>query len=127
MGMDPGDVGLRSRFGSKSVKGKVEELGSSDEDDDSHEIEELSRQMEAELRPTGILNVNSRETTQKSTAVKDKGKQRAEVEDSDDEGPIDVNLVKNLLESLQSQAGMPGPASNLLGAMGMKMPPDNRK
>ncbi|GAM41215.1 hypothetical protein TCE0_042f14176 [Talaromyces pinophilus] len=128
MRMDPSGVDLRTRF-DKAMKGKVEELDSSDEEDDIREIEELSRQMEAELRPTGVLNVNNRDTDQKPAAVKGKGKQRADLEDFDfdEEDPANVNLVKNLLESLQSQAGMPGPAGNLLGMMGMKMPPDDRK
>lgn len=131
MKMDPSGVDLRTRF-DKAMKGRVEELDSSDEEDDIHEIEELSRQMEAELRPTGVLNVNNRDADQKPAAVKGKGKgkgkQRVESDDFDfdEEDPANVNLVKNLLESLQSQAGMPGPAGNLLGMMGMQMPPDDR-
>ena len=113
------------------MKGRVEELDSTDEEDDIKEIEELSRQMEAELRPTGVLNVNNRDADQNPAAVKNKGKgkQRADLEDFDfdEEDPANVNLVKNLLESLHSQAGMPGPAGNLLGMMGMQMPPDDRK
>ncbi|RAO65301.1 uncharacterized protein BHQ10_001313 [Talaromyces amestolkiae] len=130
MRMDPSGVDLRTRF-DKAMKGRVEELDSTDEEDDIKEIEELSRQMEAELRPTGVLNVNNRDADQNPAAVKGKGKgkQRADLEDFDfdEEDPANVNLVKNLLESLQSQAGMPGPAGNLLGMMGMQMPPDDRK
>ncbi|XP_047315588.1 protein ecdysoneless homolog [Impatiens glandulifera] len=40
---------------------------------------------------------------------------------------VDVNLVKNLLDSFSSQQGLPGPASNLLGLMGLKLPQDSRK
>ncbi|KAI3980267.1 hypothetical protein MKX01_031563 [Papaver californicum] len=35
---------------------------------------------------------------------------------------VDVNLVKNLLDSFSSQQGLPGPASNLLGLMGLQLP-----
>ncbi|KAJ3091769.1 hypothetical protein HK102_013475 [Quaeritorhiza haematococci] len=35
---------------------------------------------------------------------------------------INVNLVKNLLESFAAQEGLPGPASNLLGALGVRLP-----
>lgn len=130
MRIDPSGVDLRTRF-DKAMKGRVEELDSTDEEDDIKEIEELSRQMEAELRPTGVLNVNNRDADQNPAAVKNKGKgkQRADLEDFDfdEEDPANVNLVKNLLESLHSQAGMPGPAGNLLGMMGMQMPPDDRK
>ena len=36
---------------------------------------------------------------------------------------VDVNTVKNLLQSYQAQHGLPGPASNLLGSMGVKLQP----
>lgn len=38
---------------------------------------------------------------------------------------IDVNLVANLLESLSSQAGLAGPASNLLQSLGIQLPPNS--
>lgn len=37
---------------------------------------------------------------------------------------VDVNLVTNLLESLSSQAGLAGPASNLLHSLGLRLPPN---
>ncbi|XP_041738739.1 protein ecdysoneless homolog isoform X1 [Coregonus clupeaformis] len=37
---------------------------------------------------------------------------------------IDLNLVTNLLESLSSQAGLAGPASNLLQSLGIHLPPN---
>lgn len=40
---------------------------------------------------------------------------------------VDLNLVKNLLESFSSQQGLPGPTSNLLGLMGVKLPKDDDK
>jgi hypothetical protein len=105
----------------------VEEISS---DDEIKEIEELSRQMEAELRPTGILDLNTQRRAKGSKSVKGKGKQPQSEEvdaGSDDENPINVNLARNLLESLQSQGGMPGPGSNILSMMGMKVPRDDRK
>ncbi|CAM0954983.1 unnamed protein product [Alopecurus aequalis] len=50
--------------------------------------------------------------------------------DSDGEvAPVDVdlNLVESLLNSYSSQQGLPGPASNLLGLMGVKVPPPDGK
>lgn len=38
---------------------------------------------------------------------------------------VDVNLVKNFLDSFSSQQGLPGPASNLLGLMGLQLPQDD--
>ncbi|KAI6692147.1 hypothetical protein NL676_019857 [Syzygium grande] len=39
----------------------------------------------------------------------------------------DVNLVKSLLDSFSSQEGLPGPASNLLGLMGLRLPQDGNE
>lgn len=48
---------------------------------------------------------------------------------SEDLSPIDVdlNLVKSFLDSYSSQEGLPGPASNLLGSLGLKLPDDKGK
>lgn len=40
---------------------------------------------------------------------------------------VDVNLVKNLLDSFACQQGLPGPTSNLLGLMGVELPKDDNK
>ncbi|PIA56186.1 hypothetical protein AQUCO_00700500v1 [Aquilegia coerulea] len=40
---------------------------------------------------------------------------------------VDVNLVQSLLDSFSSQQGLPGPASNLLGLMGLQLPNDANK
>lgn len=40
---------------------------------------------------------------------------------------VDVNLVKSFLDSFSSQQGLPGPASNLLGLMGLQLPQDGSK
>ncbi|CAM6109907.1 unnamed protein product [Calypogeia fissa] len=47
-----------------------------------------------------------------------------ETDDGDDNDlvDVDVNLVESLLRSYMFQQGMPGPASNLLGAMGVELP-----
>ena len=60
--------------------------------------------------------------------LQESSKTTEEKEDDDDEfTPIDAdfNLVKNLLESYSSQQGLPGPASNLLGLMGLQLPKDS--
>jgi hypothetical protein len=40
---------------------------------------------------------------------------------------VDLNLVKNLLESFSSQEGLAGPASNILNAMGVRLPMDEER
>ncbi|GAA5978983.1 hypothetical protein JCM10908_002758 [Rhodotorula pacifica] len=41
-----------------------------------------------------------------------------------EEGPMDYNLVKNFLDSFQSQGGFAGPAGNLAGRLGFPLPRD---
>ncbi|KAK4700361.1 hypothetical protein P7C70_g5886, partial [Phenoliferia sp. Uapishka_3] len=48
------------------------------------------------------------------------GRPRGEGED----GTVDYNLVKNFLESFQSQGGFAGPAGNLSGRLGFTLPRD---
>lgn len=40
---------------------------------------------------------------------------------------VDINLVKSLIDSFSSQEGLPGPATNLLGLMGLQLPQDAKK
>jgi len=42
-------------------------------------------------------------------------------------GAMDLNLVKNFLESFQSQGGFGGPAGNLAGRMGFQLPRDTAR
>lgn len=48
-------------------------------------------------------------------------------EDEDGVVDLDMNLVTSLLQSYMNQEGMPGPASNLLGAMGIKLSDPSEK
>lgn len=119
--------------------GHVEEVdGSESESGDDEEMKELMRQMEAELRESGALNLDpsTRKVGAAGKAVdgSGKGKQTTVGSEDDEDGgdssddgsenDIDINLAKNLLESLKSQAGMTGPGSNLMGMLGMQMPRD---
>lgn len=36
---------------------------------------------------------------------------------------VDLNLVSSMLESFASQQGLPGPASNMAGMLGLHLPP----
>lgn len=42
-------------------------------------------------------------------------------------GTMDYNLVKNFLESFQSQGGFGGPAGNMAGRMGFQLPRDETR
>jgi hypothetical protein len=50
--------------------------------------------------------------------------QEAAADDGDDLAPINLNLnlVKNLLDSYEAQHGEAGPVSNLLGSLGIRLP-----
>ncbi|XP_048248661.1 protein ecdysoneless homolog [Haliotis rufescens] len=54
-------------------------------------------------------------------------KYKRDIDDEDDGFvPVNINLnvVKNTLESYTAQQGLPGPASNILHSMGVKLPPN---
>ncbi|KAK9424926.1 putative SGT1 protein-domain-containing protein [Seiridium unicorne] len=113
----------------------LEEDDEYDENDNEHEaIRQLAAQMESELNEHNALQLDP--TPGKPAALKRKdtdlkGKQAVrdghedeDEESGDEEVDIDYNLAKNLLESFKGQAGMAGPAGNILGMMGMKLPRD---
>lgn len=111
------------------LRNRIQELDA-DEEDDTEQIQEISRQMEAELRGTGVLDLNRRQ--QKLSAgegalkgkAAESSKPNDEIEDEDEDA--NINLAKNLLESLQGQGGTAGPAGNMLSMMNLRMPKDDR-
>ncbi|EEP81974.1 conserved hypothetical protein [Uncinocarpus reesii 1704] len=115
----------------------AEEVEPQEDEHELEEIEELSRQMEAELKKAGVLDPNRalrEESKQRSKALKGKSRlrdidddQEENDEDYDDGSDVNINLARNLLESLRSQGGSAGPGSNLLGLMGMQIPKDDRR
>ncbi|KAG7120696.1 Protein ecdysoneless like protein [Verticillium longisporum] len=100
-------------------------------DQDDQGIRDLAAHFEAELNEHGALKLDPTPDT-KLAALKGKGKKEAEAEapgsdedeSTDGEMDIDYNLAKNLLESFKGQAGMAGPAGNMLAMMGMQLPRD---
>ena len=105
-----------------------------DEDvNEGEEIRNVMQRMEAELNEAGALDLDPtpRKIVTARTAIKDKdtgeGLASSTVESeerTDQEVNIDFDLVRNLLDSYKSQAGMAGPGSNLLGMMGIHLPTD---
>ncbi|RAL10855.1 putative regulatory factor Sgt1 [Aspergillus homomorphus CBS 101889] len=130
MGMPSGSGashGQRGAFG-HPPQNRVQELDN-DSEDDTEQIKELSNQMEAELRGTGVLDLNRPAKAAQDKRIMEEGKSAEAKEDEMpdlDEGDIDINLAKNLLESLHGQAGAAGPAGNMLSMMGLTMPKDDR-
>ncbi|CAI7592053.1 hypothetical protein N7533_006817 [Penicillium manginii] len=111
------------------LRNRIKDLDT-DEEDDTDQIHELSRQMEAELKGTGVLDLNRKQ--QKLTAEVSSQNQTGEssganVEEEDEDENVNINLAKNLLEALQGQAGTAGPAGNMLSMMNLRMPKDDRQ
>ncbi|CAN6983087.1 unnamed protein product [Brassica oleracea var. botrytis] len=105
--------------------------GEDPNDDDEKEafMESYSGAMNEELK-NSTLDKSFEHVNQLSSKQNgESSKTTEEKEDGDDDEftPIDAdfNLVKNLLESYSSQQGLPGPASNLLGLMGLQLPKDS--
>ncbi|XP_042042511.1 protein ecdysoneless homolog isoform X2 [Salvia splendens] len=95
-----------------------------DEDGENEFMHSYSDALNKELKATTLDKtfVHANEETSKK---KDEG--TSNVDDEMEElTPVDVdfNLVKNFLESYSSQEGLSGPASNLLGLMGLRLPDD---
>ncbi|KAF2869052.1 SGT1 protein-domain-containing protein [Massariosphaeria phaeospora] len=101
---------------------------------EDEEIKKLSDMIGAELLSHGAL---ARDATTpasvgtKSTRGTAKGKGKARPEDIPEEEEFedellddDYNLADNMLKSFKAQAGLPGPAGNLMGLMGIQFPLD---
>ncbi|KAI1820512.1 SGT1-domain-containing protein [Xylaria intraflava] len=131
MGLPPDDdIDLSHAIPSHNPSNKMTGGVGEDDEDEEMEIRKLAAQMEAELKGLGALKLDatSRAKTlglKESTDRKDKGKDEATEEESgEEEVDIDYNLAKNLLDSFKSQGGLAGPAGNLIGMMGMRLPRD---
>lgn len=129
MGLPPD--GDRSQKGKeKATETKTPET-SRKVDDEDEEIRQLMAQMESELNQHGALDLDPKPkkpaalNDQPSRAQPQTGVAEEEDEASGDEAvDLDYNLAKNLLESFKGQAGMAGPAGNILSMMGMRLPRD---
>ncbi|KAH6859717.1 SGT1 protein-domain-containing protein [Alternaria alternata] len=105
------------------------------EKEEDEEIQKLTEMMEAELFSHRALNINSKPDHKPGTGLlsdsngKGKGKlQDVTEEDEEDEDDElldeDYNLADNMLKAFKGQAGMAGPAGNMMKAMGVQFPRD---
>lgn len=110
-----------------------EDGGEGEDEDEDEEIRKLMEQMESELKGHGALDLDPKGKSLPTIKAREESASKAgpaetreegSDESGDEEVDIDYNLAKNLLESFKSQAGMAGPAGNLLGLMGMTLPRD---
>lgn len=132
------------RSGENNSDADLEDELSSDLDFDDYEDEDDSKHSEEKdefmSMYSDTLTKELKDTTLSKTFVRaqdqpskknDEGPSRCNDDEMDEDefSPVDVdfNLVKNLLDSYSSQEGQPGPASNLLGLMGLTLPDDSGK
>ncbi|XP_024992712.1 protein ecdysoneless homolog [Cynara cardunculus var. scolymus] len=104
----------------------IGEVSDDHEDEQTAFMSSYSDALSEELKSTtlGKSFVRANEPTFK----KDEGTSNAagDVQDEFTHVDVDVNLVKSFLGSFSSQEGLPGPASNLLGLMGLQLPQDDK-
>jgi len=106
------------------------------EQEEDEEIKKLTEAMEAELFGHGALNLNAKPERVHGKGLlsegKGKGKGKAKLEEvsedeedeDDDVLDEDYNLADNMLKAFKGQAGMAGPAGNMMRAMGVQFPRD---
>jgi hypothetical protein len=106
--------------------------GAVEDEAEDKDMQTFMRQMEAELRGQGALDLGVSSTSKRNKAIAsqkpmaDKEEEEEDDLSSDDDidNEIDINLAKNLLESLKAQAGAAGPGGNMMGMFGLRMPRD---
>ncbi|CAM9826608.1 unnamed protein product [Ascophyllum nodosum] len=89
------------------------------------ETQTLTRTEMKHLEMIGPLDqITEDEQRGPAAAVGSDAPTKSSAEVADDVRPVDIdmNLVMSLLESSASQGGLSGPATNILGSMGLKLP-----
>ncbi|KAL5121062.1 hypothetical protein ACEQ8H_000913 [Pleosporales sp. CAS-2024a] len=108
------------------------------EQEEDEEIKRLTEAMEAELFGHGALDLKPEPARVHGKGLlgdsKGKGKAKLEdvaedpsdIEEDDDEELLDedYNLADNMLKAFKGQAGMAGPAGNMMRALGVQFPRD---
>jgi len=117
-----------------------EEEANRDDEEDAKKVMEM---MERELKGHGALDLNDlkrrAESREQQGLIYGKGKgpqpfqknhdddevEELSSDDDNEENDVNVDLLRNLLESLKNEGGMSGPASNMLASMGIRLPRDD--
>ncbi|KAG9440693.1 hypothetical protein H6P81_020858 [Aristolochia fimbriata] len=135
MGQEVGASHVDSNEGNSSAS----DMDFDDSDDESNIedgnmedsfMDSYSNALNEQLKPTTLQKSFIRANGEPSASASKEQVTPAATEDMEEDfSPVDVdvNLVKSLLDSFSSQQGLPGPASNLLGLMGLQLPEDSNK
>ncbi|KAL0939441.1 ecdysoneless-like protein [Colletotrichum truncatum] len=145
MGLAPAGLGsTRDTVKTPPILGQAGSLRRADDVEDEpclSEVQNLAAQLESELKEHGALRLDApgsktapgtgNTRTAEGSSPGNPTNHDDDDYDENDEGDwedkdvdIDYNLAKNLLESFKGQAGLPGPAGNILGMMGLQLPRD---
>lgn len=118
------------------VLGEAGESSDGEDESEEEEMKSYMSQMDQELSHTTLGKSFEKESKlaeavtsqEKSRNASSKLASDEANEDQDDSSPVDVdlNLVKNILESFSLQQGLAGPATNILSAMGVNLPQDSQ-
>jgi SGT1 protein len=131
MGLPPEEDGRVSEPSLGSKMRETSDVHGNQEPDE--EMRQVMERMEEELRESGVLNLDPTPRKLAASRPSAKGKEiasnissreQSDGENGDEEVNIDFSLAKNMLEAFKSQGGASGPAGNLMGLMGVRMPPD---
>ncbi|EMD00292.1 hypothetical protein BAUCODRAFT_102765 [Baudoinia panamericana UAMH 10762] len=102
----------------------LEDEQSGDEPDEDEEMKKVMELMEQELKGHDALRTKH-DTHNGVDEDEDVGPGDEELSSDDEEfNDIDLGLAKNMLESFKGQAGLAGPAGNIMRALGINMPRD---
>jgi len=105
------------------MPGQGQDGGSNE--DTTEGIGELAAQMEAELKGHGALKLSHGLRTLSGEKDSLEAGTSSDADESEGDGvDVDYNLARNLLASVKGQAGLAGPAGNILGMMGLSLPRD---
>ncbi|CAO0792572.1 unnamed protein product [Mucor circinelloides] len=94
------------------------------EEKEEHDLSNVMEEMDQEIYSHDKISGSFAKLT--TTEPNENGDEDVE---EDEEAPVDVqlNLVKNVLESFKSQQGLPGPVGNILSQFGFVLPGDNEQ
>ncbi|EME77643.1 uncharacterized protein MYCFIDRAFT_44941 [Pseudocercospora fijiensis CIRAD86] len=91
--------------------------------EEDEEIREILRALGEELQGHGALDLSNGRIKKDDAEEIGPGDEEL-IYDYEDYNDVDLGLAENMLESFKGQAGMSGPAGNLMRSLGVNMPRD---
>lgn len=114
----------------------MEDTDDDDDDDDEEEgairfdMDEFMRILKGDKQQESFTDVMEEMDAEIHSHDKlNQSFEKVKIDEEDEDAPVDVqlNLVKNVLESFKSQQGLPGPVGNIFSQFGFVLPGDNEE